>query len=495
MNPQAVQVLEVSNVGPVKSLKIPLPAGGGVVVLRGPNGSGKSTVLEGARRVLGGESGPLTPTDGAKRGIVTLGDAKLSVTPKRTATSGELEVSSIEGRFDVSDLIDPGIKDPERADVARLKALVALSGVNADESPYIELVGAELWRDIRSIIDTTDDPIKLCASVKRAVELGARTWEEQAESKRIEMLAAEKQIDPTLPAAQEPEVFRVAIDAATDHLSALKAGQHAYSQALAASEAARQQLAEITAKQANQPTVEQLQELAQAKRLAAADAANRIDQLKKELSAVEIAWTEARAEARAAEQRIDVATRHQQSIEALQATYAKALPVCPSDHDVTEAEQAKTAALEAYTANERARDNANRLKLVTTLRESYKQRAMRAIELRDLAASVESVLAQLIDAGPIRIESGRLVVTSDRSASELYAELSHGERAKIAIDIAADHVPANGLVVIRQEVWESLQPANRLAVHQHAIARGVTVLTAAVDDGDGISIEQMGGER
>lgn len=144
------QVLEVINVGPVKSAKIPLPAGGGVVVLRGPNGSGKSTILEGAKRVLGGESGPLTPTDGAKRGIVSLGDAKLSVTPRRTATSGELEVSSIEGRFDVSDLIDPGIKDPERADVARLKALVALSGVQSSEAPYVELVGAELWRDVRA---------------------------------------------------------------------------------------------------------------------------------------------------------------------------------------------------------------------------------------------------------------------------------------------------------------------------------------------------------
>ena len=139
-------ILEIKTIGPIQQLHIPLPEGGGCVVLRGPNGAGKSTALDVARRLAGSKQGGLSPTDGAKRGSASLGAAKLSVTPKKVAQAGELEVETIEGRFDVSELIDPGIKDPDRADAARLRALVSLSGAVADESLYQAMIDdAALW--------------------------------------------------------------------------------------------------------------------------------------------------------------------------------------------------------------------------------------------------------------------------------------------------------------------------------------------------------------
>ena len=37
-----MSVIEIKNIGPISTASIPIPEGGGVVVLRGKNGSGKS---------------------------------------------------------------------------------------------------------------------------------------------------------------------------------------------------------------------------------------------------------------------------------------------------------------------------------------------------------------------------------------------------------------------------------------------------------------------
>ena len=47
----------IENVGAIDRLTIPVPDGGGVVVLRGPNGIGKTTALDGVMTCVTGVSG------------------------------------------------------------------------------------------------------------------------------------------------------------------------------------------------------------------------------------------------------------------------------------------------------------------------------------------------------------------------------------------------------------------------------------------------------
>lgn len=182
-----------------------------------------------------------------------------------------------------------------------------------------------------------------------------------------------------------------------------------------------------------------------------------------------------------------------EAIAQLEQVLHQSVPGDVSPQEMEAATDAKAAAMQAFHENESARANQQRL---DRLKEAVAKRdaeASTAERLRRLAAQTESILVSQIGGGPIRYESGRLVVATDRSASELFADLSHGERAKIAIEVAAEHLPADGLMVIRQEVWESLQPANQHAIAEHARTLGVTVLTAAVADGEGIRVEQIGG--
>ena len=39
--------VKIKNIGPISTLSMPVPEGGGVVVLKGRNGSGKGTALDG----------------------------------------------------------------------------------------------------------------------------------------------------------------------------------------------------------------------------------------------------------------------------------------------------------------------------------------------------------------------------------------------------------------------------------------------------------------
>ena len=82
----------------------------------------------------------------------------------------------------------------------------------------------------------------------------------------------------------------------------------------------------------------------------------------------------------------------------------------------------------------------------------------------------------------LRVESGRLVTDTARGVT-FYSELSMGERWRIALDLAADQVGEGGIIVVPQEAYESLDPQARDAIHKHAVARRVVVLTAEATDG------------
>jgi hypothetical protein len=75
-------------------------------------------------------------------------------------------------------------------------------------------------------------------------------------------------------------------------------------------------------------------------------------------------------------------------------------------------------------------------------------------------------------------------VTDTGRGPTYYAELSEGERWKMALDIAVQAVGQGGLIVVPQAAWEGLDPVNRSLIATHAKSSGVVVVTAEADDGD-----------
>lgn len=464
----ATSEITIKNVGPIQQLDIPLPEGGGVVVLRGSQGSGKSTALRAIEAAAGGKPDGVSLRDGATRGSVDFCGAKLSVTKSRTSRRGELEVETIEGKYDIGALVDPQIKDPERADAARIKQLIALTGATPDVSAYRELFGDEHW-DAMDVDDATDDPIELYGRVVRDAQKYARTLEKRADEQRID--------EQTIKRETEPDVVRCDVDVAT---------------AQDRQEQASQRLAELRAKSQSAATQLSRHEEAEARfqRLVAEYDGPTVEDADKMVDEAEDLVADMRAKLSAAERELErlrgnleYAQRHERQVEECRQILAgtKPEPISQDAIDLAEreSEEARRTLILAVAAKEYRQRMGNAL----AANERADRIGKQSEEIRDLVKRCENILASSIPAGEIRVEGNRLVVSTDRSSSELYADLSHGERAILAIRAAARYIPAGGVATISQELWGGISEENRRLISREAKEHGVTILTAQVTDG------------
>lgn len=484
-----MNTLNIENLGPVQELEVELPEGGGVTVLRGTNGSGKSTVIEGVSRLMGGRAQHLSAADGSKRGTVELGDAVLSVTKSRTATRGELEVTGIESRLDVSSLVDPGIQDPEKADAKRVKALISLAKVEASPQMFYEVVGGQDAFDGLGVDHDTDDVLLLAARVKREIEKEARTVESAVDELRGKVKAITDEIaDVDFDQMSDYEVLTDAVINARARKESLETqAENAMIDASRRSDYA-DQLQEM---KALEPVDKLEQELEVAVSLRAG-LKEKKQALEAELAEVNISLEQAEQKVSASMTNLARAKRQAQQVQELEEMLASNEVTPPTDDDWAAAEAAiAKAEMEAEQGN-RIRLARERANLANDYQEEVKAKRKQAAKLRRTAAAVDEVLTSSVPAGcPLRIEAGRLVMATDRSQSELFADLSHGERWKVAIDIAAEQLPEGGLLTIPQEAWEGLATENRALVANHCRERGINALTAAVSDQENICVEQL----
>ena len=101
-----------------------------------------------------------------------------------------------------------------------------------------------------------------------------------------------------------------------------------------------------------------------------------------------------------------------------------------------------------------------------------KQHRAEADRLRK-AAGTDEVLSGVVSksGSPLRVEAGRLVLDTHRGAT-YFGDLSHGERWKMAIDIAIEAVGPNGVLTVPQECWEGLDEIARKAIAEHVQGPG-----------------------
>lgn len=477
--------VSLKNVGPVEQFSFQVPADGGVVVFKARNGRGKSHTLNALDRLSGGK-GAVPLRDMARSGEVEGFGAKLTV-GKSTRKTGEVEVETLEGRLNLADLVDPGITDPERADAARIKALIQLAAVQPDPSLFYEILGGK--EAFEAVCDTKakdDDILALAKRVKKEIEEEARQAERISEaeaSKRDALRKSAEGID--LNASCDQAKLQADMETAIREQSRLNQQRDEAIRARDASKNMRKRFEEAKSEYQG---------------LSVADAEASYQKASTEEHAAAKALEEAAIRHEAAKLAFFDATKAKQQAEqhaaliaSLEGSINCALPAAPSQAEITAADQAVTAAREALArAGVVAKAKADHEQA-----EKHAATAQRQCEyakhLRCAATKIDGVLSAQVAKlhTPLYVDEGRLVINTKRGKKTLYAELSMGERWKIVIDLAADIVGEGGVIVIPQDAWEGIDPINRKAIADHARARRVVIFTAECSESEELVAETL----
>lgn len=473
--------LTAVNVGPVERLDICFPADGGITVLRGRNGSGKSTLLDAASAVVGDRKLSSTVRDGKLKGEIAGFGAKITL-GKVNRRSGVAEVETLEDRLDIAALVDPGMKDPEAADARRIKALVNLSGVPADAAAFHSIATeADFAECVDAKSTTTDDMVEMAARIKRDFERAARYEEGQAEKES----AAAKAISDEVGSVEEPPMDAAeARDkhlAAVGELSRLTAQRKASDEAKWTADQCRKKVEEAKTKSVSIEKIKAKFDHAKSRVELIdgeiADMERLLADLKESRVGAASDLRDASVELDAAEDRAKLIAQWQQTIAASDSVES------PTDDELSLARLNTDKAASLVVACEIAAKAKSRLDSAGHHNQLAKLHTNKAQRLRKAAAAADSVLSEIVACESLRVEDGRLVTDTARGAT-YFADLSEGERWKIAIDLAADRVGEGGLIVIPQVAFESLDPTNREAIADHARRRRVNILTAEAADGE-----------
>lgn len=479
-----VPTIEASNLGPIADLQFSLPARG-VTVLTAPNGSGKSILLNGVAAAAAGK-GRLPLKDNAKRGYLEAFGARVTIGAS-TRHNGDFDAVHLEGRFDLSLLVDPGLKSEAAADAKRIKALIHLLEVKADPALFYDDEAFD-HDEFNAIVKPesleVDDPVEMARRIKEDFFERARIEEAHAEQAIGMARAAEEQtagVDTSLP--HDEVELRAAYNQKRDEWKALQTKRLQWVQLRQKAQAAHERLtgAEQTV---NVEAAEQKYNEA----FAATEAQREtVDRLTRELQQAK-ADLASKQDAMTSAEQVLVTCRQAASI----VEDARAEVRRFEDEDETTAEQVAQsqeqadAAAAAMDEGVRVRAALQQQQTAAGHRQTARDCRERAEHLRDTGSATEDVLSAAINSEYLAVRSvngaTRLVVTNHPRREEVgqlpYSELSHGERWRIAIDLAADQVGEGGLIVIPQEAWEGLDSDARLAVHEHAVKRGVYALAA-----------------
>lgn len=489
--------LTIENVGAIRHLSIPIPEGGGVVELAGPHGSGKTTAITAAQSILTRKNHGLTTTDSApvgSQGRVEWGQARL-VLGKSSKTTGEMEVEHLEGRLDLSMLVDPGMVSEDANDKRRIKALCTLSGVVAERKLFFPIVGGreEFERLISATAASKDDLVEMAAAVKRDLELAARKEEDEAlkaDGRAATCLKTAEDVDATGEA--DGAKLQAALEEAISRKSALAQQAKDAENATRAALNAKADLAKADRAYDGLGLFEAEKAVAD-KRDWLVKAGAEVVRLAAELAAAKEQMASADSACRLAEQVLQSATQHEANMAGWRKTIDGAVDVqSPEPVHLMEAERAVTAARAAVETGVSIRAAIKAKEEAIAHRETATKHREESIRLRDAAAGTDAILDDAIKSPAFFVRDGRLVVKHERRAKGEchYGELSDGERWIMAIDLALDRLDTDGvqrkdaLLTLPQRAWEGLQPSARKDIHEHAKQHGVTILTARADDGE-----------
>lgn len=476
--------INIDDLGPIHHASIPVPAGGGVVVMIGPNGCGKSHVVH-AVEALTSKAGRIVTRDGAPRGEISAFGATLRVAQKLSRL-GTLEVQHLDGKFNISDLVDPQLKDPVPADRKRIKALIQLSGQGkANVEPFYTLVGGQepFTELVSPSALETDDMVTMAEQIKREFERIARTCASSAEILYGQAeIARGAAAGVNINAPHDKTALDKALELAVVENSQLGERAKAAVQAAANAAQAKDALAKAKAeyKGLDVSTASYLSEEA-GKKLSTRQST--VDRLKRELEEAEGLLVLIKHEKELADRTLAAAQTKEATVEEFRKLAEATIPPEVGLDDIEAANSRVEVARSAVETGILVRKAKEELEKAVGLKEDAVEAERKSILFREAAGSIDTVLSNCVQGlgVPLAVSGGRLVTETDRG-TELFADLSRGEQYKLAIGIAVKAVGPGGIIPLPQEAWEGLDPSNRQIIAAEVENTGVIILTAEATD-------------
>jgi hypothetical protein len=481
--------IEVSNLGPVEKLSFQLKDYG-VTCLVAANGRGKSILLDAVQKAAMG-NGKLPLRDGQRRGSLNMCGAVISIGAS-TRHNGEFQVDTLEGKFSLAELVDPGMKTAETSDKQRIKALVSLMGVPASRELF---ASHPSLTDLPAVVSeestATTDIVEMAGKIKRdydraALEAEREADREEAHARGMEEAAA----GVDLEAESNADRLQSNYDAARDAHAKLGAQITGYDRLRSDATSAKAAVRKLQDDYKGE-SVDAAQKALDAANSEAKRAQEVIDILAEQLEVARRRHESDVVACMSAQRELQRATEHRESLKAHNATIARFTEAGEVTGDLAETDAALVAAAEAMAVGVKIRMAKEKLTEATKHKEAAAAARTKAKRLREAAGCVDEVLSDAIKCDRLKVELRegvpRLVTDHPVRGETDYHQLSEGERWTLAIDLGVERVGEGGLLVVEQGAWESCDSFNRAIIHEHAKLRKVFLLTAEAtrDPADG----------
>lgn len=474
-------LISAENLGPIDHFEF-RPKGHGVTILVAPNGSGKSILLEAVQAAARGE-GKLPLRDRTRKGKVEAFGAVITIGGTCRHT-GAFEVTNLEGKFDLSQLVDPRLKSPAAADKARIKALVNLTNVGASADLFRKHEAFENFDEVVTAEAlATDDLVEMAAKIKACYDDEALKCERLADRKYGQANAMVPASDIDLDEECDADVLQAAYNEARDRVTRLAEQARnaaASNEQLAKAKKVLDDLGDDELKKERSQLSDWLETVdfeIDERNTEIQELLTRAEKLRGEIKGIQSRAIDSR-------EKITSIDRTLARVEEAKKTVANSKSlVAPEQSDIDEAKEELASAAAAIEVGVKVRAAKENAKKVTQYRAEAKEEQDKALRYRDAGKATDEVLSGCIKCPQLRVESdgksARLVTdTEKRGKSIAFHELSDGEKWTIAIDIGADQVGVDGLLVINQQGWEGIDGKHRPIIDRQAKLRKVFVLTA-----------------
>lgn len=463
------------NVGPVEHLVIPVPAEGGVVVLRGPNDIGKSTMLRAATALLGSKKDQtnLRPTDGCDAGKISYGECTITV-GRANRRKGSVDVLSIAGDVDLSTIVDPGIIDVVAADKRRLQAIFSIAGESGptgnDLRKSVDSGDAVAIKWDKPLLDAAHDFREYCL-------LKAREAERQATECEATCAALGGVVDVEAPTVDEIQSAKSYAQSSVESLVRIKERHRLSVEHASRVEKAKAQLATLSPPESID------------------DIEMQIKSIREKVQKLDEQRTRLIDEGKSLASKRDSVAKENSLRASFESILSESADVV-TEADIDAAQAVVDSANTRVDALRKASESAANATKAKAMKAKAVELSTSAESLRKSAgSSLDEALGQLVGSvfPDAKFKDGRLAVKHRRGVVP-FSELSEGARWTMVLDLAIKLCPERTMITIPQQAWDGLDGANRKLIAQWARSKRIVVMSAeASDDEDaaGIEIEVM----